>query len=304
MAKSKEATQSIPEDTEGDTGELTTEGIDALLDDNDDSGEQEALATEEVETPPAETGEVPAETSGEVEVEAAVPAEGDTAEAEAAPEVPEETPPVEPQAEEEAPPAVAEEEPPVEAAPETTPEQWQEWRDGAIGRLAGRYTFSEAEAEAFQENPAEELPKLAAKVTFDAVQMTTQAIMSHLPAAIAQVQQSNSAAELAEGNFYAAWPDLDRTKHGSTVQKLAATYRMAYPNASAADVITHVGAQAIIALKITPANIAGSEDTPPARTPPTPPAAAAGGAGPITEAKPKNAFDLLAEGMDEEDAVY
>lgn len=203
------------------------------------------------------------------------------------------TPPVTP-----APPA----QPPAPPAdPEVRRAEAQRRREAFTQSLEKAYEVPETERERINLNPSMELPKLAAKLHVSVLEAATEGLAAVIPQIVEQVIQRRETASSNERDFYAAWPQLDRSnpKHHQTVQTLLGTIVSMNPQISKADAIKQAGAAALVALGV-PYEKAPTQPS----APPTFAAAAPGAGGPAVPAVPgapdKNPFSQLSREFEED----
>jgi len=226
------------------------EGIDELLEDDDDNPPE---LTAEDETPPA-TPAQPPEAPRPPEVPTPPVAEVPAPEQPAA-VPPGETPPVQPvQPEPEAPT------PPVQEAAPTGP-SLEEQRTAALTELEKRYAFTEDDATAVLSEPEKVLPQFFGRLYMDVFENVLNSIQSALPQMVTQIQQQAELAGRDTQEFYGAWPKLK--EHSETVNRLGQMYRQTFPQATKEQFIQDVGLQAMITLKLPLEGV-----QPPAQTPP------------------------------------
>ena len=296
--------ENVPEVKEPDEAAAQQQGLDDFLkdegDDLDEKTPPEGQEPKEEVKEPSKPAEVPPA------VAPSPPAEPKPAEAAPEPtpvEVkPEPTPPT-------TPPAA-----PVEPTPETpsavvppTPavdmeqirKTYRENRDTLEKQVASEvYNFSEEQVEQFDSGDLSVVSNLAAKVYMDAVTGSVAHVLTFLPQLVESVLAGRDIDQTNEKQFYDANPHLDKAKHGETVGKFGMAYRSLFPNASSEEFIRDVGAQTMVALRITPA---GNSGTPPSEEPEAPkvpafqPASAGGGKG--AAPAPTNVFEVLADEM-------
>ena len=111
------------------------------------------------------------------------------------------------------------------------------------------YKLSDDLAELVETDPAQAIPKVAAKVYLDAVTGVMGQLGKVLPAAVSAVLQAKEKETAAEREFYKAWPDLDPQRDGEVVARIAQVYRQLNPDAPFEQFVRDVGAQAMIAVK-------------------------------------------------------
>lgn len=213
-----------------------------------DNGEEEAPAKDaelDAAKPTEETPPVSDETQGKEEK----PVEVEVKPEETPAEVPTETPPV--AASEEDPPPTPTPEP--EPAPEVkvpTKEEMQgmydQFRDETLPVLEKLYAMDDDLAAAYDENPKEVLPKIAAQIHYDAMMSSYNAVMAAVPSVIGRYIKAATLANNAENEFVKAWPQLNDKKFENVVRTAVQSYRQSNPNANLADVIQKAGTLAMI----------------------------------------------------------
>jgi hypothetical protein len=266
-----------------------------LPDDLEDGDDSDVEAVEEAGA--AEAGQEGDDTPAEADADAASAAS--TAEVEPAPADAASTAQPDP---------APEPEPAPEPSPEMSPEQAaqvrEQWLKDSTDNLAENlFAMTDEEFEQFEENPREALPKLAAKATIHAIESATSTIMMHLPTMIQSMSVQVEAQSKATEDFFAAWPALDKSKDIDTIQRIGATYRQLYPNASKEEFITNVGAQAMMALGRAPTAAAAPGAVTSEAPAPAPHRPAGSTPRPATPPKgnPSNEFEDLAMNADLDD---
>lgn len=241
---------------------------------------------EQEETPQAE----------EQEIEA-VSEETEQPEAEEKGELPE---PVEAQAEPEPAKEEASPEPVKVPTKEELTGMYDKFREESLPHLEKLYEMDEETATAFDENPREVLPKIAAKLHFDAMMSTYNAVTAAMPSLVGQVVKAMEISNSAEQAFYEAWPDLKQASP-QVVETAVKSYRAANPTAKLDQVIQNAGRLAMINAGLDPTPKPKVDPTPKAQ-PPRP--AAPGGTNPTPPPRPKapgseNVFAELTEAWDD-----
>lgn len=246
-------------------------------DEEDDSSTVDATSTEEVddEVKPEETPATPPKVEGN---------EGQSPTPEVKAEEPkkEETPQPEVKAEET--PAQPEIKMPTR---EELEGMYTKHREETLPTLEKLYQLTQEEAEAFNEKPEEVLPKLAARLHYDAMLSNYNAVMAALPSVVQQVMEASRVANEAETAFFGEWPELKDPKYATAVKSAVRAYRSSKPDATREDVIKGAGTLAMVQLGLErkpqqqapqtptaprtlppkPAAPSGSAPTPPSRTP-------------------------------------
>lgn len=231
----------------------------------------------------------------------------------ATPETPAElvaaTPPAEPPAE----PVPAE--PAAPAAPEVvlTPENieaaYTEFEKKLLPQLEKVYQLSEEQATELDENPSVAIPKIAARIHYQAQVAAYTGIMSQLPKIVSAVMERAREVEKAQGAFYTRWPDLDKPENQAKVDATLVAYRNANPEASEEDMREKAGVMAMLSLGLDPNAVAvvPANGAPPvvlgAPVLPAMPAAP-GGAGVerLPDRGASSIFEQMADEIDEDNA--
>lgn len=134
---------------------------------------------------------------------------------------------------------------------EEAAELFTEWRSTTEKLLAEHhYKLSEEEVAVLNENPAEFIPKAMSRVYLDCVSAAFQQFVTYLPRMVFQVLEQREANNSQENAFFTSWPALK--EHRETVLRLGAAYRASNPTATVEDFINEVGAQSMVALRLTP----------------------------------------------------
>ena len=267
-----------------------------LLEDDDldaDAVEEPGQETPSAEEPPAET---PPEAAPEPMPEPAA----EVPPVEVPPPAPEQAAP-EPSPAEPVTPPTPTEEPPAIPMDEVRA-NYAQARTEMEGIVASQhYALDEAAMEAFDTNPAEEIPKIMARVYMDAVTGAVAHMMTHMPALVDSVVQGRATYDQAEEEFFAAWPQIDRSAHAASIAQMGQVYRQVNPNATKADFIRDVGAQVVVAFGL--GQLAAVAPTPEENaTPPAAPFKPAGQGG-LGGAAPNktNPFDDFTKEMESEE---
>jgi hypothetical protein len=199
-------------------------------------------------------------------------------------------------------------EPAPVTVPVLTPEQQTEayntWRTGVEDALAKeRYAVTEEEAEGLGLNTesAVAYSKGQARVYMDAVTGAIGHITKAMPQLLEAALHTRDSTSKAEEAFYTAWPKLNSKEHGESINRLGAAYRQLNPTATTEVFIREVGAQSMVALRISPdaAPAAPVVETPAAPSAPFKPA---GPGAPSGGALPQpNIFTALSADFDAEE---
>lgn len=172
-------------------------------------------------------------------------------------EVPQEQPKVEE-------PAVVETPAEPEPAPALTQEQINDLRQNYINEIQSRYSMSDDEALAFQADPQQSLPLLAARVHAavleEAVQTVTQTMIQMLPAYVENLVNTRETRGRNQNAFYDRFPELK--EHDSVVKQVGQLYRQMNPNAKLDDFIQDVGSQVWLRVGLPVAQLASKFSSP------------------------------------------
>src|SRR5258707_5279645 len=117
-------------------------------------------------------------------------------------------------------------------------------KDAMIDALAAqKFQLSPQETQALEVDAVGVLPKIMARVYFEATVNGLQQLANMVPRMVEHVANERLAENAAEGDFHTEWPNIDRNNgtHMRTVAQLAASYRQMNPNASQADAVKYVG---------------------------------------------------------------
>lgn len=163
---------------------------------------------------------------------------------------------------------------------------YEDFRKEALPALEKQYEMDEELAAAYDENPKEVLPKIAARLHYNSMMSSYNAMSAALPSIVQSVIKASNLANQASESFYDAWPqlkDVDET----IVQTAVRSYRQANPTAKLDKVIKAAGTLAMInaGLDINPPKVetkpkprkAPAKPAAPGGAPPTPPATSKGG---------------------------
>lgn len=196
------------------------------------------------------------------------------------------------------------EEAPAAQTTEQIQEKFKEWRGQSEDLLAKHhYALTPEQKTEMEANPAEFIPKMMSRVYLDAVTATLTQVTQFLPRMVEHINRQAVTTGKAENSFYERWPKLK--DHGDMVIRVGQVYRSLNPMASAEDFINEVGAQTMVALRLSPeeiqAAITGGKAAKPAATAAAPfrPATSTPSGG-IAPAVQKNPFDALADEFEEE----
>lgn len=185
-----------------------------------------------------------------------------------------------------------------ELTDEQATELFTNWRAETQNILAEHvYKLTEDDVAELNENPAAYIPKMAARVYLDSISAAFQQFVTYLPRMVHQVLEAREGISVQEAAFYKEWPEL--AAHKDKVLRMGAAYRKENPSASQEDFINEVGAQAMVALRLSPVkkNGAGAEEAAKTTTKENKgfkPATAGGASSTPPEKKPQNPFDEMA----------
>ena len=235
MSDPKTKPEELEEETEVSEEIEDSQDVDytALSDsfNTEDDGEEIDPSADESEAEVAEPEEEPEEESTT------------EAEAEAEPE---------PEGEKEEPAAEAKvEELPKEPEPEEKPgktpaEQRERW----IADLESHFSLTEDEATEIAITPEKAVPRLMAKMAVKISEMMVPALATTMPQIVEAQSSIRAQQQKAEEQFFTRWPQL--REHRERVTRIAEVHRRLNPTAKMDEFIDEVGAQAIVALKLSP----------------------------------------------------
>lgn len=284
-AEFDEQSEAVPVKDEPETDE-ELELLDKLFEDEAEKAETEEKSTEEEtaeDTKEKESEEDSTEEEGAEEEETAAASEKD--------EDFKETPPEKQEKKDEQPSTPEKPETPT-LTPEEQEARLAEFFQESEALLAKEvYQMTEEQAQAFEDNPQAELPKLAARLHMQVLQASVLRVAQLLPELVSNIQQQQSAAQTTEQKFYEAWPDLAESRE--VVQRIGSVYAQMNPNATVEDFIKDVGAQAMVATGKLDA-LQQPQKEQPAQKEPHKPAAALGKGSSRAETKPRGEFAILA----------
>lgn len=197
---------------------------------------------------------------------------------------------------------VVEESAPVQTqTPEQVQQRYTQWRGQSEELLATHhYALTQEQIDEMDLDPAKFIPKVMSRVYLDAVTAALTQVTQHLPRLVAQINAQSVNSDKSEESFYSRWPKLK--DHAPTVLRMGATYRQLNPAASVEEFINEVGAQAMVALRISPEEMGVQTQKPNGKTvTPFRPAASTPAGGAQTPAAPPNVFAQLAQEFDDEE---
>jgi hypothetical protein len=115
------------------------------------------------------------------------------------------------------------------------------------------YGMTEEEGSEVMVNAHQILPKLAARIHLEVTQNILGTMAQILPGVVHGVNEATRQQADLTNQFFQRWPDLKKDTDYGEVMNLARTFRAQYPQASAKEMIEHVGAMAIVKLGRLPA---------------------------------------------------
>jgi hypothetical protein len=127
-------------------------------------------------------------------------------------------------------------------------------RSALEAQLASQIKFTEEEMGEFHEAPEKFLPKLVAKIQLDMVENTFGVMAQQIPVAVSGVMALEKQNVKYEDAFYNRWPQLKKgdPQHESVIMQIGRAYVQANPKADLQTRMTHIGAQAVVALNLLP----------------------------------------------------
>lgn len=197
-------------------------------------------------------------------------------------------------------PAPAKAEAPVaDSSPQGLVQQLEQHRGAVIEALAAdRFKLTPEEATALDTDAIAAIPRVMARVYYEAMQSTLLNIQNHVPRMVKELLRTEKVSSDAESAFYGQFKTIDRSKHHADVIAFANGFRQMNPQISQADLFAMVGA-AIMAkhgLGAAPA----APVVPNGGGPQVPFVPAAPGATVRTTQEPVNPWDGLGKDYDDE----
>lgn len=117
-------------------------------------------------------------------------------------------------------------------------------RETMIEALASqKFQLTPAETQALEVDAVGVLPKIMARVYFEATVNGLQQMANMVPRMVEHVANERFQENAAETDFHTEWPNIDRNNQGHmrAVAQLAASFRQMNPSASQADAVKFVG---------------------------------------------------------------
>jgi len=145
-------------------------------------------------------------------------------------------------------PAAAEE--PI--TPEKIEAAYKQYETNILPQLEQRYALTPEQAEQLAENPAQVIPKLMARVHYEAQVAAYTGIISQMPRIVGSVVERYTAVKEAEGRFHNRWPMLKDQKYAQSVDAGLRTFRAANPKATTEDMIEKAGLMLMLSLGLNP----------------------------------------------------
>jgi len=162
---------------------------------------------------------------------------------------------------------------PSPAGPQNLVEAMDANRDALITAIAqDMFAMTKEEAEAIETDFVGNLPKLGAKVFYQATRATHNIINQLVPQLIEKHLGAIKKREETENAFYGQFTGLDKSKHHADVVQFAQTFRQVNPNVTQAELWAMVGASVAAKHGLTNAQAAQVVAQANGRTPPRPPA--------------------------------
>jgi len=167
--------------------------------------------------------------------------------------------------------------PVTEPEPEPIPQQTEEEitaaqdarRSQIEETLTGRFNLTSDEALQLVTNPGEVFPKLQARMFTDMWLHVEAMIDQRLPQVIESTTRGMRVRDEKVDDFFKAWPQLDRKKHGAQVAQVAAAWASVNKGATEEEVTRNVGMQVMFMNGIAP-DMTSVDQPPEAPAPETP----------------------------------
>jgi hypothetical protein len=181
--------------------------------------------------------------------------------------------------------------------PEKLAEAYQAYEKNILPQLEKQYALSPEQAREIDENPASAIPKLMARVHYQAHVAAFTGIMSQLPQIVQMVMEKGNEVTAAEKKFFDRWPLLKEDKHKQVLDNVLRSYRAANPNASTDETIEKAGLIAMISLGLDPTPQAVVPTGPAPVVTPSRPAGVSSAGAPRVDRGAVNPFEAMAEEM-------
>lgn len=185
--------------------------------------------------------------------------------------------------------------PPPPAAPDFDP---AEFEAQYVGKLTESYQLTEAEQQAWDENPIAALPALAANLHKRVITEALAIVQAALPAQIERYQEGTRRETEAKDRFYSKWPDL-RPYEAQVLQAGQMYAKMAPPNTTPEQRIEAIGRMVASALGLPSVQQPVAPPTAPAPQATPQPYVPSGGGSQGGHVAPQNVFaDLIDVNLD------
>lgn len=204
--------------------------------------------------------------------------------------------------------------PTIEPEPEPVPipqkteaeiaEETSQRRTQLEASLTERFGLTDNEALQLVTDPGKVFPKLQARMFTDMWLHVEAMIDQRLPTVIEKTTQDMKIRDEKVNDFFTAWPQLDRKKHGVQVAQVARAWSQVNQNASEEEVIRNVGMQVMMMNGIAPSMTPVDPQTESlsAETPPSPHRpAAVNGARATPQQSRDNLFEAMSYELDEDE---
>lgn len=129
-------------------------------------------------------------------------------------------------------------------SPSELAQQLGQNRDTIINALAAqKFALSPADVSALEVDAVGVLPRIMARVYFEATVNGLQQLANMVPRMVEHVANERIAESNAEMDFHTEWPNIDKNnpEHMRAVVQLSTSFRQMNPRASMADAIKYVG---------------------------------------------------------------
>lgn len=205
-------------------------------------------------------------------------------------QTPQATPPQQ-QSQQQTPPAQQSQQTPSaqQTQPAAQPLTFEQHRDKTLTALEPLFKMTPEEVEQLNADPGTVMPKLAARVAFESMSMTFQALQHQLPELIRVSMASQQLQTQSDAQFKERYPELYDAQHKDLVLSCINAYRTANPKATVEQLIEGAGAMALISLgrPYTPRGQQQQQQAPAAAvsSPPPRPAGAGSTSSPIPPAR-------------------
>jgi len=131
-----------------------------------------------------------------------------------------------------------------------TEQQRQAARANALPQLEALYKPSEAEARDLEDNPAEVLPKMFARMHMDLTETVINSVVRQIPVLMQRANSKKEATSSVEKVFFDRWKELDTPEGRKTVNSYRKVFLQTNPGMTKGEYVNTVGAAAMVAMRL------------------------------------------------------